>query len=138
MLSRLFIAVLWLPAGKWLTSWLSFVMFYCGFVIFPYGILGQVWYLIVSIPDLCRLSYINYSVSSRILAEIIKVVTTPNITLQFLPLQKNNPKRNSNSLSAYWNSNWLSIFLDTFVVAVSEKGHFLLFLEYIMAKTTQF
>ena len=24
---------------------------------FPIGILGQVWYLIVSIPDLCRLSY---------------------------------------------------------------------------------
>ena len=23
----------------------------------PYGVLGQVWYLIVSIPDLCLLSY---------------------------------------------------------------------------------
>ena len=23
------------------------------FVTFPYGVLGQVWYLIVSIPDLC-------------------------------------------------------------------------------------
>ena len=32
---------------------------YCIFVIFPCGILGQVWYLIVSIPDLCRLSYFN-------------------------------------------------------------------------------
>ena len=30
---------------------------YCVFVTFPYGIQGQVWYLIVSIPDLCRLSY---------------------------------------------------------------------------------
>ena len=28
----------------------------CVFVIFP-CILGQVWYLIVSIPDLCHLSY---------------------------------------------------------------------------------
>ena len=27
------------------------------FVTFQYGILGQVWYLIVSIPDLCRYSY---------------------------------------------------------------------------------
>ena len=36
-----------LPAGRGLTSWLSFVMFYCGFVTFPCGILGQVWYLIV-------------------------------------------------------------------------------------------
>ena len=26
---------------------------FCEFVTFPIGILGQVWYLIVSIPDLC-------------------------------------------------------------------------------------
>ena len=57
MLSHLFIAALWPRAGKGLTSWLSFVMFNCIFVTFPCGILGQVWYLIVSIPDLCRLSY---------------------------------------------------------------------------------
>ena len=49
MLSRLFIVALWSPAGKGLTSWLSFVMFNCAFVTFPCGILGQVWYLIVSI-----------------------------------------------------------------------------------------
>ena len=29
------------------------------FVTFPCGILGQVWYLIVLIPDLCRLSYFD-------------------------------------------------------------------------------
>ena len=57
MLSRLCIAALWSPAGKKLTSWLLFVMFNCVFVTFPCGILRQVWYLIVSIPDLCRLSY---------------------------------------------------------------------------------
>ena len=58
MLSRLFIAALWSPEGKGLTSWLLFVMFFfCDFVTFPSGILGQVWYLIVSIPDHCRLSY---------------------------------------------------------------------------------
>ena len=34
-----------------------FVMYNCDFVTFPCGILGQVWYLIVLIPDLCRLSY---------------------------------------------------------------------------------
>ena len=32
---------------------------YCNFVTFPCGILGQMWYLIVSFPDLCRLSYFN-------------------------------------------------------------------------------
>ena len=30
---------------------------YCIFVTFPCGILYQVWYLIVSFPDLCLLSY---------------------------------------------------------------------------------
>ena len=30
---------------------------FCVFVAYPCGILGQVWYLIVSIPDLCHLSY---------------------------------------------------------------------------------
>ena len=59
MLSRLFIATLWSPAGKGLTSWLSFVMFGYVFVTFPCGILGPVWYLIASIPDLCYLSYSN-------------------------------------------------------------------------------
>ena len=52
-----FIAALWPPAGKGLTSWLLFVIFICVFVTFPYGILDQVWYLIVLIPDLCRLFY---------------------------------------------------------------------------------
>ena len=33
---------------------------YCDFVTFPCGILGQVWYFIVSIPDLCHLSYLYY------------------------------------------------------------------------------
>ena len=41
---------------------LLYVMFSCVFVTFPYGILGQVRYLIVLIPDLRLLPYI-YSVS---------------------------------------------------------------------------
>ena len=32
---------------------------YCISVTFPYGILGLVWYLIVSFPDLCAHSYLN-------------------------------------------------------------------------------
>ena len=35
------------------------VMFSCVFVTFPYGGLGQEWYLIVLIPDLCLLPYFN-------------------------------------------------------------------------------
>ena len=57
MLSRLFITALWSPAGIGLASWLLFVMFDCIYITFPLGILGQVWYLIVSIHDLCHISY---------------------------------------------------------------------------------
>ena len=57
MLSCLFIAALWSPAGKGLASWLLFAKLNCVFVTLPCGILGQVWYLIVLIPDLCPLSY---------------------------------------------------------------------------------
>ena len=31
---------------------------YCDCVTFPFGILGQVWYSIISIPDPCCLSYL--------------------------------------------------------------------------------
>ena len=53
----LFIATLWSLGGKGQTYWLSFVMLNCVFVTFPCGILGQVRYLIVLIPDLCCTSY---------------------------------------------------------------------------------
>ena len=33
--ARLFVSALWSPAGKGLTSWLSFVVSYCEFVTFP-------------------------------------------------------------------------------------------------------
>ena len=55
----LFIRAFWSPAGKGLTSWLLFVVSICE-CHFPIGILGQVWYLIVSIPDLCTLTYLEY------------------------------------------------------------------------------
>ena len=70
MLSRLFMAALWSPARKGLTSWLLFVMFNCDFVTFPCAILGQVWHLIVLIPDLFHLFYF----------EVIKIVATPMCT----------------------------------------------------------
>ena len=54
--ARLFICALWSPAGKGLTSWLSFVVSSVSLSL-SHGILGQVWYLIVSIPDLCTITY---------------------------------------------------------------------------------
>ena len=51
----LFIAALWSPVG------IGFVGdVYCIFVTFPCCILGKVWYLIVSFPDVCRLSYFSF------------------------------------------------------------------------------
>ena len=62
ILTRLFIAALRSPASKGLTTWLLYVMFIVFFFFaFQCGILGQVWYLIVSFPDLCRLSYFHMS-----------------------------------------------------------------------------
>ena len=51
MLSCVFLAALWSPVGKNadLLTLLSVVFL----SLFPYGVPGQVWYLIVSIPDLC-------------------------------------------------------------------------------------
>ena len=54
--ARLFICAFWSPAGKGLTSWLSFVVSSVSLSL-SIGILGQVWYLIVSIPDLCTITY---------------------------------------------------------------------------------
>ena len=68
MLSCLFIATLWSPAGKGLTSWLSCLMIYCVFVTCPCGVLCQVWYLIVSISDLC---FLNYFVQKASLATML-------------------------------------------------------------------
>ena len=48
MLLRLFIAALWSPTWQGLTSWLLSVTF-----------IVLLWYLIVSFPDLCLLSYLN-------------------------------------------------------------------------------
>ena len=53
--ARLFICALWSPAGKGLTSWLSFVVSNCEFVTFP--LVSWVRYFIVSIPDRCTLTY---------------------------------------------------------------------------------
>ena len=58
-------AVLSVPCRLVVTCWerayllaLLYVMFSCVFVTFPYGVLVQIWYLIVSIPVLCLLLYL--------------------------------------------------------------------------------
>ena len=48
----------------------------CGVLLcvcyFPIGILGQVWYLIVSIPDLCTLTYFHMQASSCKIQGLLK------------------------------------------------------------------
>ena len=44
---------------------LLYVMFYCVFITFPCGVLGHVWGLIVSIPDICLLSYFARDVTLK-------------------------------------------------------------------------
>ena len=84
MLLRLFIAALLSPAGKGLTSWLSFVMFNCVFVTFLCGILGQMWYLVVSIPYLCKLSYLSCVAGTQIAHHEIYILHICSISLHFI------------------------------------------------------
>ena len=60
----LFLTVLTVPCSLVVTCWertdllaLLYVMFSCVFVTFPYGVLHQVWYLIVWVLDLCLLHF---------------------------------------------------------------------------------
>ena len=59
-------ALLCLVVTCWERADKLFMMLNCVFVTFPCDILGQVWYLIVSIPDLCHLSYFVCGMSDRI------------------------------------------------------------------------
>ena len=71
----LYYAVFSVPCCLLITCWeradllaLLSVMFFCVFVTFPYGVSGQVWYLIVLIcidPDLCGLPYFTVSGGCR-------------------------------------------------------------------------
>ena len=58
--------VLSVPCSRVVTCWdkadflaLSYVMFSCVFVTFPYDVLGKVWHLIVLIPDIFHLVYFD-------------------------------------------------------------------------------
>ena len=46
-----------------------YVDFYYVYVTFPHGVLCQVWYLIVSIPDLCLLPFFGISCGVLLLLE---------------------------------------------------------------------
>ena len=60
---RLFVCAMWSPAGGGGGGWSLGFRLWCLLWVchFPIGILGQVWYLIVSIPDLCNLITLFYA-----------------------------------------------------------------------------
>ena len=66
--ARLFICALWPPAGKGLTSWLSFVVSTVSLSL-SHWYPGSGVVLIVSIPDLCTLTYFK-----QLLAPVITVI----------------------------------------------------------------
>ena len=57
---------------------LLYVMFYCVFVTFSCGVLGQVWYLIVSISDLCLLTYFLIFGKMKLLVIVQKKLISEN------------------------------------------------------------
>ena len=64
---------------------LLYVMFSCVYVIFPCDVLGQVWYLIVSIPDLCLLTYV-YVMDPWLVIMVKHTLSKKNVALLFHPL----------------------------------------------------
>ena len=74
--SRLFVVTCWERADLLALV----VMFNCVFVTFPCGILGYVWYLIVSIPDLCNLSYFaaQVGITSCLASRLLSSAFTEN------------------------------------------------------------
>ena len=86
MFSCLFIVVMWLPAVERVDLLaLLYVMLHCTFVTFQCGVLGQVWCLIVSIPDLCRLSYFDSENKTRFKKAQACMMSTGFVFLFFFP-----------------------------------------------------
>ena len=64
---------------------LLYVMFTCIFVTFPYGVLGQVWFLIASISDLLLLSYFVVSYKRKYVHEVLvnRLVNLAQLKVRF-------------------------------------------------------
>ena len=53
------------------------VTFSCSFVTLPCGFLGQAWYLILLVPDLCLLSYFQRTnMTSRSKVKVLRIGPT--------------------------------------------------------------
>ena len=66
-----------------------YVMFSCVFVTFSYDVLGQEWYLIALIPDLCILPYSWVKVQNFKNLELSKFISKkPSVCLQYINIFK--------------------------------------------------
>ena len=64
--ARLFIAALWSPVGKGLTSWLSFVMSYCDVVTFPLVSWVRCGAWLYRFLIICPLSYFESEIKKKV------------------------------------------------------------------------
>ena len=117
---------LWSPAGKGLTSLtLLYLTFCCVFITFPYDVLGQMWYLIVSIPDRCLLPYFDifsYSSPSGILSW--KGKPTKLVLLYFQLILKKQPYEIETAVFKYYR------------FSISERLIFSRFFKFIISKVS--
>ena len=65
---------------------LLYVMFSCVFVNFPSGVIGQVWYFIVSIPDLCLLPYFQSRAALVVSAAASLVLMVQALSIFLVPM----------------------------------------------------
>ena len=86
MLSCLFIAAMWSPAGKVARL---YVKFSCVSVTFPYGVLGQVWHLVVMVSDLCLLTYFIHYNFLKLNKSSHKIRYIDSLAVKAIPYNRN-------------------------------------------------
>ena len=89
---------------------LLYVMFHCVFVTFPCDVMGQVWCLIVSIPDICLYFYF-YGVKCQLYILAIMCVALSVVVLVSL---------SRGTMGWYWS--FLLIFFSPAKLYISERN----------------
>ena len=107
--------------GKgWPLGSLGYDVFLC-FVTFPYGFLGQVWYLIVSIPDICLLPCFN-SKSIKTLVELSHGIQSQRLTSEGALSPNDDSFRSLSEVSS--SSKWGVIWILCHSLHAWSKSHF--------------
>ena len=102
------------------------VMFPCDFVTFPYGVLGQVWFLIVSISDICLLPYFYKNMRQCLATYVNKrhfSIISSIIVFTFLEDRKTFACRQLSGTSAFASEYQYGIYLIAEVTNVRNTCH---------------